>query len=58
MVNNDIIKNLIRRFNQPLDDFYNRRIVFWNDYESEFSDIIDTVVIDKAAVATIEEVYA
>ncbi|MFV0503480.1 MAG: BREX-1 system phosphatase PglZ type A [Lachnospirales bacterium] len=46
----DIIKkNLIERFNNPLEDFYKRRIIFWQDEEKEFNNI-DELFIENVKI--------
>ena len=38
----DIKKNLDKRFSEPLPEFYDRRIIFWNDEEKIEYKIINT----------------
>lgn len=46
----DIKKELEEKFNKPLDEFYKRRIIFWNDEDKEFIDEINDLVLDNAKV--------
>ena len=49
----DIDKALIdlnRRFSAPLSEYYNRRIIFWNDEDAEFQDKIDDIAIPNVKV--------
>ena len=39
----DIKKELEQRFEQPLPEFYKRRIIFWNDEAKEFINEISTL---------------
>ncbi len=50
MAGNDIKKELEKRFAEPLQEFYNRRIIFWDDYDNEFNDIVDDIKIDNVEV--------
>lgn len=40
---NVIQQDLVRRFAEPLPEFYSRRIIFWYDEEKEFEDQIDDI---------------
>lgn len=51
MPNIDIKQNLIKKFTQPLPDFYQRRIVFWKDSEKEFESFVDELNIDNVKIA-------
>ena len=50
MASIDIIDSLRKKFNEPLQEFYNRRIIFWDDYDNEFNDIVDDIKIDNVEV--------
>ena len=50
MATNDIKQNLINTFNKPLDEFYKRRIVFWNDYDKEFESFVDELELDNVKI--------
>ena len=50
MATNDIKQNLINTFNKPLDEFYKRRIVFWNDYDNEFESFVDELELDNVII--------
>ena len=41
----DIKKELEKRFAEPLDEFYKRRIIFWNDEDGEFLDEIESLTL-------------
>ncbi len=45
-----IVQDLKRRFDEPLPEFYKRRIVFWHDEEQEFGDLVDTLSLDGVTV--------
>ena len=49
-----IIQDLNRRFAAPLDEFYQRRIIFWYDEDKEFEDKLDEVVLENAKVLFLE----
>lgn len=40
-----IIEDLNRRFSAPLPEYYNRRIIFWNDEDGEFADKLDDLEV-------------
>lgn len=40
-----IIKDLNRRFAEPLPEFYKRRIILWQDEEKEFQDKLDEILL-------------
>lgn len=42
-----VIKDLNKRFAEPLPEFYKRRIIFWYDEEREFEDRLDDIQIDN-----------
>lgn len=50
MDNEKIIQDLNRRFAQPLNEFYNRRIIFWLDDDGEFADEIETMQLIDAKI--------
>ncbi|OOB75057.1 hypothetical protein AXF41_01795 [Clostridium haemolyticum] len=55
MANIDIIDALKEEFNEPLKSYEKRKIVFWNDYEKEFEDIIDEINIEGVRVHRLED---
>ena len=55
MALDDIRKNLERRFSEPLPEFYERRIIFWNDEEKEFIDEVNQLELSNAKVLILEE---
>ena len=46
----DIIQELDRRFDLPLREYYERRIIFWQDPEGEFREEIAGVKLQHAKV--------
>ena len=46
----DIIQELDRRFDLPLREYYERRIIFWQDPEGEFREEIAGVKLQNAKV--------
>ena len=48
-----VIQDLNRRFAAPLPEFYQRRIIFWNDEDKEFEDKLDEVVLANAMVGIV-----
>ena len=44
----DIKKELEQRFAEPLDEFYKRRIIFWNDEDGEFLDEVKSLTLSNA----------
>ena len=55
MANIDIIEALKEEFNEPLKSYEKRKIVFWNDYEKEFEDIINEINIEGVKVHRLED---
>lgn len=51
----DIKNELERRFAEPLDEFYKRRIIFWNDEEGEFLEEVKDLELSNASVLILEE---
>lgn len=52
----DVVRdNLIERFNKPLEDFYKRRIIFWQDEDKEFEDSIDELQLDNVKIIKLLE---
>ena len=51
----DIKKELEQRFAEPLDEFYKRRIIFWNDEDGEFLDEVKSLTLSNAKVLVLEE---
>lgn len=48
---NDVIRQKIKeKFDAPLPEFYQRRIVFWHDEEQSFGNIIDEIDIPNVKV--------
>ena len=45
-----ITQDLNRRFSEPLQEFYKRRIIFWYDEDREFEDKIDELVLDNTSI--------
>ena len=52
----DIKKELEQRFAEPLDEFYKRRIIFWNDEDGEFLDEVRSLSLSNAKVLVLEKV--
>ena len=48
-----ITSNLKQRFNAPLPEFYQRRIIFWYDEEREFEDQIGELSLDGVIVVAL-----
>ncbi len=51
----DIKKELEKRFAEPLDEFYKRRIIFWNDEDGEFLDEVKDLTLSNAKVLILED---
>ncbi len=50
-MSNDVIRQrLLEKFEAPLPEFYQRRIVFWHDEEQSFGNIIDEIDIPDVKV--------
>jgi len=48
-----VVQDLNRRFAQPLPEFYQRRIIVWQDEDKEFADVIDDVALENARVVVL-----
>lgn len=51
----DIKKELEQRFAEPLEEFYKRRVIFWNDEDGEFRDEVNELTLSNAKVLILEE---
>ena len=51
----DIKKELEQRFDEPLPEFYKRRIIFWNDEAKEFINEISELSLSNAKVLILSE---
>ena len=43
-----IIKQLNQKFSEPLPEFYERRIIVWNEEDQSFIDKLDDFELDNA----------
>ncbi len=50
MASEDIKNELEQRFAESLDEFYKRRIIFWNDEDGDFKDEINELELSNAKV--------
>lgn len=50
MENDVIIKKLTERFEAPLPEFYQRRIIIWHDEEQSFSEMIENIDIPDVKI--------
>ena len=50
-----IAKQLNAKFAEPLPEFSQRRIIFWNDEDGDFADSINELVLDNAKVVCLSE---
>ena len=48
-----IAQELEKKFNEPLPEFYNRRIIFWNDSEREFENQLPNLKLSNAKLAIV-----
>lgn len=48
-----IVEELNKRFAAPLPEFYERRIIFWQDYDKEFADQIAEIRLAQAKVVVL-----
>ena len=51
----DIKKELEERFAEPLDEFYKRRIIFWNDGDGDFKEEVTDLELSNAKVLILDE---
>ena len=50
-----IIKQLNQKFSEPLPEFYERRVIFWNDEEKAFADKLDDFELENAKLLILTE---
>ncbi len=48
-----VVSDLNRRFAQDLPEFYKRRIIFWNDPDNSFKDIVGDITLDNAKIVVL-----
>ncbi len=48
-------KELEERFAEPLDEFYKRRIIFWNDEDRDFEEEVTHLTLSNAKVIMLNE---
>ena len=51
----DIKKELEKRFSEPLEEDYKRRIIFWNDEDHDFLEDINSLELSNAKVLVLNE---
>lgn len=54
-ITDKVIESLKTEFNQPLRSGEKRKIIFWNDFEKEFIDIIDEIKIPDVEMIKLNE---
>ena len=55
MAIDDIKKELENRFAEPLEEFYKRRVILWNDEDGEFKEEVNDLSLSNAKVIVLEE---
>lgn len=50
----DIKKELEQRFAEPLEDFYKRRIIFWNDEDGDFKEEVADLELSNAKILMLD----
>lgn len=50
-----IIKQLNHKFLEPLPEFYERRIIIWNDEDKDFIEEIENIELDTAKILVLSE---
>lgn len=50
-----IVKQLNKKFSEPLPEFFKRRVIFWNDEDGDFKEEIDELKLDNAKVIVLKE---
>lgn len=50
-----VIKQLNKRFAEPLPEFFKRRVIFWNDEDGDFRGDIAELNLDNAKVVVLQE---
>lgn len=55
MAINDINEILNKKFSQPLEEFYKRRIIIWDDYDNEFINLINELQLNNAKILILSD---
>ncbi len=50
-----INKTLNQRISEPLQEYYDRRIIFWKDDDGEFKDQLDQIVLSNAKLIALDD---
>ena len=50
-----IVKQLNKKFSEPLPEFFKRRVIFWNDEDGDFKEEIDELKLDNAKVIVLKD---
>ena len=50
-----IVKQLNKKFSEPLPEFFRRRVVFWNDEDGDFKNEIEGLQLENAKVIVLKE---
>lgn len=49
-----VVEELTRRFRAPLPEHYDRRIIFWQDEEKEFQDLVKDLKLDHVRILMLD----
>lgn len=55
MTADEIKERLIISFSRPLREYYSRRVIFWDDPEKEFVDVIDDIELENVTILQLSD---
>lgn len=50
-----IVKQLNKKFSEPLPEFFKRRVIFWNDEDGDFKEQVNELKLDNAKVVVLRD---
>ena len=50
-----IVKQLNKKFSEPLPEFFKRRVIFWNDEDGDFKEEVEGLKLDNAKIVVLKE---
>ena len=50
-----IVKQLNKKFSEPLPEFFKRRVIFWNDEDGDFKEDIEELKLENAKVIVLKD---
>ena len=50
-----IVKQLNKKFEEPLPEFFKRRVIFWNDEDGDFKEDVESLKLENAKVLVLKD---